>query len=121
VEKRFGPPLQAGVEVVRLVNNPRLAVGRIGEVEVVLGEGPAAFADARQFEPCGIDLLSRKLVVVKEGCLDPGLTRIAPRYLMLLTPGAGDMRIERLSYVRRRQPVFPFEPDAPFDPGTAPF
>ncbi len=36
---------------------------------------------------------------------------------MLLTPGAGDMRIERLTYTRRRQPLFPFEPDTPFDPG----
>jgi microcystin degradation protein MlrC len=120
VEKRFGPPLQAEVEVVRLVQSPRLAVGRIGDVEVILADGPTAFTDARQFEPCGIDPLSRKLVVVKEGYLYPGLTRIAPRYLMLLTPGAGDMRIERLNYTRRRKPVFPFEPDTAFDPETAP-
>jgi microcystin degradation protein MlrC len=39
---------------------------------------------------------------------------------MLLTPGAGDMRIERLNYLRRRKPVFPFEQDASFDPGSAP-
>lgn len=120
VEKRFGPPLEAEVEVVRLVESPRLAVGRIGDVEVILAEGPMAFTDARQFEPCGIDPLSRKLVVVKEGYLYPGLTRIAPRYIMLLTPGAGDMRLERLTYVRRRKPVFPFEPDTTFDPAAAP-
>ncbi len=120
VEKRFGPPLAAEVAVVRLVKSPRLVVGRVGEVEVILADGPMAFADARQFEPCGIDPLSRKLVVVKEGYLFPGLTRIAPRYIMLLTPGAGDMRIERLAYLRRRKPVFPFEPDTPFDPEAAP-
>jgi microcystin degradation protein MlrC len=119
VEKRFGPPLEAEVEIVRLVESARMAVGRIGEVEVILAERPTAFTDARQFEPCGIDPLSRKLVVVKEGYLYPGLTRIAPRYIMLLTPGAGDMRIERLSYLRRRKPVFPFERDTPFDPETA--
>jgi len=119
IEKRFGPPLEADVEVVRLVKSPRLAVGRIGGVEVILAEGPMAFTDARQFEPCGLDPLSRKLVVVKEGYLFPGLTRIAPRYIMLLTPGAGDMRLERLRYVRRRKPAFPFEPDTPFDPEAA--
>jgi len=119
IEKRFGPPLEAEVEVVRLVSSPRMAVGRISDVDVILADGPTAFTDPRQFEPCGIDPLSRKLVVVKEGYLYPGLTRIAPRYLMLLTPGAGDMRIEQLTYTRRRKPVFPFEPDTPFAPEAA--
>jgi microcystin degradation protein MlrC len=120
VEKRFGPPLMADAEVVRLVQQPRMAVVRIGEVEAILVEGRAVFTDARQFEPCGLDPLSRKIVVVKEGYLFPGLTRIAPRYIMLLTPGAGDMRIERLTYVRRRKPAFPFEPDTTFNPDAAP-
>jgi microcystin degradation protein MlrC len=77
------------------------------------------FLDPSHFEPCGIDPLSRKIVVVKMGYLFPGLTRIAPRYMMLLTPGAGDMRIERLTYTRRRRPVFPFEPGTRFDPSKA--
>jgi microcystin degradation protein MlrC len=120
IEKRFGPPLEAELEIVRLVNSPRLVVGRIGDVELILADGPTAFTDPSQFEPCGIDPLSRKLVVVKEGYLFPGLTRIAPRYLMLLTPGAGDMRIEKLTYTRRRKPVFPFEPETSFDPQAVP-
>jgi microcystin degradation protein MlrC len=94
-----------------------MAVVRIGDVEAILAELPMAFTDAGQFHPCGIDPLSRKIVVVKQGYLFPGLTRIAPRYIMLLTPGSGDMRIERLEYTRRRKPVFPFEPETPFDPG----
>jgi microcystin degradation protein MlrC len=120
IEKRFGPPLETEVQVVRLVENRRMAVIRIGAVEAVLADGPTAFVDPGQFEPCGIEPLRRKIVVVKEGYLYPGLTRIAPRYIMLLTPGAGDMRIERLTYTRRRTPVFPFEPDTTFDPQTAP-
>lgn len=120
IEKRHGPPLEAQVNVVRLIENPRLVVGRVGDVEVILADGPMAFTDPRQFEPCRIDPLGRKLVVVKEGYLYPGLTRIAPRYIMLLTPGAGDMRIERLTYLRRRKPSFPFEPDTTFDPESAP-
>lgn len=119
IEKRHGPPLEAEVEVVRLIPDRRQVVGRIDGVEVVLAAGPTAFTELSQFEPCGIDPLSRKLVVVKEGYLYPGLTRIAPRYIMLLTPGAGDMRLERLTYARRRRPVFPFEPDTAFDPDSA--
>jgi microcystin degradation protein MlrC len=120
VEKRFGPPLEADVQVVRLVKDSRMAVVRIGEVEAILTEGPRAFIDPEQFVPCGIDPLRHKIVVVKEGYLYPGLTRIAPRYILLLTPGAGDMRIERLTYHLRRKPLFPFEPDAAFDPDAAP-
>jgi len=119
IEKRHGPPLEAEVEVVRLIADRRQVVGRIDGVEVILAAGPTAFTDPSQFETCGIDPLSRKLVVVKEGYLYPGLTRIAPRYMMLLTPGAGDMRLERLTYARRRRPVFPFEPDTAFDPESA--
>ena len=86
-------------------------------VEAILADGPMAFTDPGQFTSCGIDPLSRRIVIVKEGYLFPGLTRIAPRYIMLLTPGAGDMRLERLTYTRRRTPLFPFEPDTTFDPG----
>jgi len=121
VEKRFGPPLEAEVEVLRLVKRyPRMVIVRISDVEAILAEQPVAFTNAGQFGPCGIDPLSRKIVVVKEGYLFPGLTRIAPRYIMLLTPGSGDMRIESLTYVRRRKPAFPFEADATFDPDAAP-
>jgi microcystin degradation protein MlrC len=116
IEKRFGPPLEAEAEVVRLVTKPRMAVIRIGEVEAILSDGPMAFTAPGQFEPCGVDPLSRKLVVVKEGYLYPGLSRIAPRHIMLLTPGAGDMRLEGLTYARRRKPVYPFEPETTFDP-----
>jgi microcystin degradation protein MlrC len=57
---------------------------------------------------------------VKEGYLYDALTRIAPRYIMLLTPGAGDMRIENLAYTRRRKPLFPLDPDVTFDPELVP-
>ncbi len=73
----------------------------------------------RQFEPCGVDPLSRKIVVVKQGYLMPGLTRISPRHIMLLTPGPSNMRIESLAYQRRRKPMYPLEPDATFDPEKA--
>ncbi|MBN1421177.1 MAG: M81 family metallopeptidase [Planctomycetes bacterium] len=121
VETRFGPPLEAEAEVVRLVRNgDPMAVVRIGGVEAILTRGPVAFTDTRGFDACGIDPLRRKIVVVKQGYLYPALRRIAPRHIMLLTPGAGDMRIERLTYVRRRKPAFPFEDDTRFDPEAAP-
>ncbi len=121
IEKRFGPALEVEAQVVRVIPAGQAkAVVRIDELEAILTAGPAGFTSPRQFEPCGIDPLSRKLVVVKQGYLFPELSRIAPRHIMLLTPGAGDMRIEQLTYVRRRKPVFPFEKDATFDATAAP-
>jgi microcystin degradation protein MlrC len=120
IETRFGPPLEAEAEVVRLAKMvPRAAVVRIGGVEAILSERSSAFISPWQFQTCGIDPLQYKIVVVKEGYLFPGLSRIAPRHIMLLTPGAGDMRLERLVYHQRRKPEFPFEPDTQFDPEAA--
>lgn len=121
IEKRFGPPLEVEAKVIRLITTGRpKAVVRVGDVEAILTEGASSFTDPRQFESCGIDPLTRKIVVVKQGYLFPNLSRIAPRHIMLLTPGTGDMRIEKLTYVRRRKPVFPFEKDTTFDPSAAP-
>jgi len=115
VEKRFGPPLEVEAEVVRLPRTDT-AVVLVSNVEVVLCSHPLAFTDPSQFRACGIDPLSRKIVVVREGYLYPGLRRIVPRHIMLLTAGSGDMRIEKLTYVRRRKPMYPLELDAVFAP-----
>jgi microcystin degradation protein MlrC len=118
IEKRFGPPFETEAQVVRVVTQRRAAVVRIGGVTTVLG---AAFMGGPgDYEPFGLDPSDYKVVVTKCGYRFPGQDRIAPRHIMLLTPGAGDMRIERLNYVRRKRPAFPFEKDAQFDPAAAP-
>ncbi|MEN6449864.1 MAG: M81 family metallopeptidase [Thermoguttaceae bacterium] len=120
VEKRHGPPLVTEVEVVRLVKSPsRMAVVKIGGVEAVLQESAAEVIDPAQFKPLGIEPLSRKIVVVKEGYLYPKLTKIAPRSIMLLTPGSSDLRVEKLDYKHLQRPMFPLDPDAAFEPEKA--
>ena len=47
-----------GNRVVRLVKDSGMAVVRIGDVEVILSDGPMAFTDPDQFKACGIDPLS---------------------------------------------------------------
>jgi microcystin degradation protein MlrC len=116
IEKRYGPPFISEVEVIRLVQQPGMAVIKINGTEVILTDGPIAFIEPGQFEVCGINPLERKIVVTKMGYLFPELTKIAPRYIMLLTPGAGDMRIEKLAYNRIRRPIFPLDPGTAFDP-----
>jgi microcystin degradation protein MlrC len=115
IEQRYGPPFEAEVNVLRLILQPKSAVIKIGGVEAILTEGPSTFTNLSQFERCSINPLERKIVVTKMGYLYPGLTSIAPRYIMLLTPGSGDMRIEKLIYNRLRRPVFPLDPDTQFN------
>ncbi len=115
IEKRYGPPFQAEVNVLRLIQQPKMAVIKTGGIEVILTDGPDTFTTVSQFEQCGINPLERRIVVVKMGYLYPGLIKIAPRYIMLLTPGSGDMRIEKLTYSRLRRPIFPLDPDTQFN------
>jgi microcystin degradation protein MlrC len=115
IEKRYGPPLESEVEVVRLIKQPKMAVIKTDSIEVILTEEPSTFTNISQFEQCRINPLERKIVVLKMGYLFPDLARIAPRYIMLLTPGAGDMRIEKLTYTRLKRPIFPLDPDTEFN------
>ena len=87
-----------------------------GGMEAVLEESVVEFIAPENFKPLEIDPLSRKIVVVKEGYLYPKLSKIAPRHILLLTPGAADLRIEKLDYVRLRRPIYPLEPEMAFEP-----
>jgi microcystin degradation protein MlrC len=119
IEKRHGLPLVADASVIKLIREPEMAVIKIDNIEVVLVGDSSTFLTRAQFDQCGINPLERKLVVLKMGYLFPDLVKIAPRYIMLLTPGAGDMRIEKLTYSRIRRPIFPLDPDTKFNPSEA--
>jgi microcystin degradation protein MlrC len=116
IEKRYSPPLESEVRVIRLLQQPRMAVVKVNAIEVIITDGPSTFKTPAEFESCGIDPLKRKIVVTKMGYLYPELVKISPRHIMLLTPGAGDMRIEKLKYTRLRRPIFPLDPETRFDP-----
>jgi microcystin degradation protein MlrC len=116
IEKRYGPPFESEVQIIRLIRQPRMAVVKIDAIEVIITDSPSTFITPDQFKRCGIDPLRRKIVVTKMGYLFPELVKISPRHIMLLTPGAGDMRIEKLKYTRIRRPIFPLNADTAFDP-----
>ena len=114
IEKRYGPSLESEVDVIHLIRRTKMAVIKMEGVEVILSDGPSTFTNISQFGQCGINPLERKIVVLKMGYLYPDLSKVAQRYIMLLTPGAGDMRIEKLSYTKLRRPIFPLDPDTQY-------
>ncbi len=117
IEQRFGPPLRAEARVLRLIKERNAAVVRLGGVTAVLGV--AFFAGPGEWAPFGLAPSDYKIIVTKCGYSFPSQAELAPRHIMLLTPGAGDMRLEHLTYVRRKKPAFPFEQDVRFDPSAA--
>ncbi len=93
------------------------AVVTIEGVDVILTSDRRAFTTPGAFHRAGIDPLKHKIVVVKLGYLFPELRNVAPRAMMMLSPGCTDLHIERLPYARIRRPVYPLERDVTWEAG----
>ncbi|MDF1573865.1 MAG: M81 family metallopeptidase [Bacteroidales bacterium] len=87
------------------------AVLQLEGITLVLLSSHRAFTDPAHFRAVGIDPLSYKIVIVKEGYLFQGLRDIAPRAIMALTPGFANQNLEELDYQQVRRPIFPLDPD----------
>ena len=70
----------------------------------------------QDFRDAGIEPLEHKVVVVKLGYLMPELRDVAPREILVLTPGYSDMELERLPYRYVTRPIFPLDRDFAWRP-----
>jgi len=61
----------------------------------------------------------RKQIIVAKGVVAPrgAYQPIAAQIILVNTPGATTAELSRFEYKRRRRPLFPFEPDATYEPG----
>jgi microcystin degradation protein MlrC len=116
-------PFPVTVQVERLAADPQgqsrepaMAVVRVAGVRVILTAGRRFFTQLEHFAAAGLDPQQQKLVVVKQGYLFPELADIAPMAFMALTPGATDLRLERLPYRHLPRPIFPLEGDFAWAP-----
>lgn len=91
-----------------------VAVVRSGRLQVVLTTRRTPFHTPDDYRRAGIDLARTRLVVNKIGYLEPRLHEVAAGWVMALTDGPVDQRIDRLSYSRISRPLHPFDvvPDA---------
>ncbi|GAG51985.1 unnamed protein product, partial [marine sediment metagenome] len=88
-----------------------LAVLRVQGVDVMVTARRRAFTTPTDFAQAGIDPLSHRIVVVKQGYLFSALRKIAPRILMALSPGLTDEVLERLPYQNLALPLYPPQAD----------
>lgn len=109
LDKINGYPLEIRGRVMKITENG--AVFRIGGVDVIITTKRTAFTSPEEFTAFGIDLSSKKVVVVKLGLLTAELKRIAAQAMIALTPGFTNLLIEQLDYKEVRRPIFPIDRD----------
>jgi microcystin degradation protein MlrC len=96
--------------------DPTMAVVKVGGVRIVLTVDRRFFADRSSIAATGVNPMTQKIVVVKQGYLFPDLYDHAPRAIMALSPGATDLRLEELPYRCLPRPIFPLDGDFGWTP-----
>lgn len=111
-----GPlPLKVRVEALGVDPDGRIGIAtvRAGGVTMMLARDRRLFLDRASIAAGGVDPMTQKIVVVKQGYLFPDLVDHAPRAIMALSPGASDLSVENLPYEHLARPMYPF--DGEFD------
>jgi microcystin degradation protein MlrC len=95
---------------------PTMAVVKCSGVRILLTVDRRFFPDRASIAASGVDPMAQKIVVVKLGYLFPDLYDHAPRAIMALSPGATDLKLDRLPYHRLQRPIFPLDKDVAWTP-----
>ncbi|MDH3248286.1 MAG: M81 family metallopeptidase [Acidimicrobiia bacterium] len=98
---------------------PRAVVHTDDDHTLMLNSLPMGNPSLQQLVSAGIDPLRQPIIVAKgvhspRGAFEP----IAAQMIWLNTPGCTSADLSTLTYRHRRRPMYPFEPDAMYEPGT---
>jgi len=96
--------------------NRRACVVKVDGVLTVLLASRRSYTSPRDFVDVEIDPLRHKIVVAKLGYLFQPLRDIAPREILLLTPGFANQELESLAYENVRRPIYPLDPEMDWRP-----
>jgi microcystin degradation protein MlrC len=80
-------------------------------ITVIITQGRAAFTSPETFRSVKTDPLEYKIVVVKLGYLFPRLAAIAPRTILVLSPGASTEYLPDMGHRHIRRPMYPLDND----------
>ena len=92
-----------------------MAVLRVEGVDVVLSSRRMAVTEPTFLRRLGIEPLERKIVVLKLGYLTAPFQAIAPRSILMLSPGCTNCDLTQLEYKRVKRPIYPLDPDASWE------
>ena len=115
VDARYAPPLMISGTVESIVKGDRDA-----EVEVAVKTGSLHIIVTRKRKPyhkeidftrLGLKPGESDIVMVKIGYLEPELYAMQKGWMMALTPGGVDQKLDRLDYKRIQRPMFPVDKD----------
>ena len=118
MDTRHGQPLEVSGRVHLLANGELgpIAVLRAGGVDVVLSGRRVGMTDPTYLRELGIEPLERKIVVLKIGYLFAPFQAIAPRSILMLSPGCTNCDLTQLEYELVKRPVYPLDSDAFWEP-----
>jgi microcystin degradation protein MlrC len=80
-------------------------------ITVIITQRRAAFTSPEIFRSARVDPLRYKLVVVKLGYLFPPLAAIAPRTILVLSPGSSTEHLADMGHQHIRRPMYPLDED----------
>ena len=85
---------------------------RIGHVIATFHAASIGITTPSHFRSLGIDPAAHRIYVVKLGYLHPMLDEVCRRHIILLTDGAANLDVTRLTYQATPRPAFPIDSDA---------
>lgn len=86
-----------------------LAVFRVNNVDIVLGEKHVGYISPDMYENLGLDPVNRHIIVCKLGYLTAEHKELSKRTIMALTNGSTNEDLENIKYSKVIRPIFPLD------------
>jgi microcystin degradation protein MlrC len=117
---RHGQPLVVSGRVRLLADSEwgPMAVLRAEGVDVVLSSQRVGVTEPAFLRQLGIEPLERRIVVLKIGYLFAPFQAIAPRSILMLSPGCTNCDLTQLEYDQVKRPMYPLDSDASWEPAV---
>lgn len=113
VDARYAPPLLLSGTVESIFSGDKNAeveaVIKTGSVRIIITQKRKPYHKEEDFTRLGLQPRKADIVVVKIGYLEPELYAMKNGWMLALTPGGVDQKLDRLQYKRIKRPMFPVD------------